>query len=168
EAEGETRDRLITGSERATPRPLLGRGLGLGARGTGSGPSTSDITLNPDGTVTAVTAVPDNGTGGLTVVAQIVAEVWGLPVDRVHVIHGDTDSVPVDVGSGGSAITNAAGHSAMAASQKVQEQLGPLAASALGVASADWVKNGWQGNGRFVGLEEFARENIGSNKPTHH
>src|SRR5581483_4447161 len=64
--------------------PHVGRGVAVGARGTGAGTASSDITLNPDGTITAITAVPDQGTGGLTVVGQVVAEVWGVPLDRVH------------------------------------------------------------------------------------
>jgi len=153
-----------------TPKPkYVGRGLGLGARGTGAGPSTSDITLNADGTITAVTAIPDNGTGGLTIVGQVVAEVWGIPIDRVHVVHGDTDSVPVDVGSGGSSITNSAGHSAMAASQQVQEQLVPLAADMLNASTAHYEHGTWVGpNGERVSLQEFAMEMIQSEEPLAH
>jgi CO/xanthine dehydrogenase Mo-binding subunit len=118
--------------------------------------------LNPDGTITAITAVPDQGTGGLTVVAQIVAEVWNVPVERVHVVHGDTDMLPVDVGSGGSSITNSAGHSAMAASQKVQEQLAPLAAQLLGAPAAEWRDGAWRAvassDGRAISVEELATE----------
>lgn len=153
------------------PTPLIGRGLGLGARGTGAGQSTSDITLNPDGAITAVSSVPDSGTSGHTVVAQVVAEVWGVPLDRVHVVHGDTDSVPVDVGSGGSSITNAAGHSAIATSRKVQEQLAPLAAAALGAGSAQWDQPpaGWRApDGKFIALEEFAREALKAEEPLAH
>jgi CO/xanthine dehydrogenase Mo-binding subunit len=147
----------------------IGRGVALGARGTGAGPSTSDITLNPDGTITAITAVPDNGTGGLTVVAQVVAEVWGVPIDRVQVVHGDTDSVPVDVGSGGSSITNSAGHSAIAASRQLQQQLAPMAAAMLGAESAEWDGDGWRSpDGRKVNVEEFALEMITSEQPLAH
>lgn len=154
---------------REPPTPLLGRGLGLGARGTGAGQSTSDITLNADGTITAISSVPDSGTSGHTVVAQLVAEVWGVPIEKVLVVHGDTDSVPIDVGSGGSSITNAAGHSALAASHQVQEQLAPLAASALGAASAAWDRNGWRTpDGKFIGLEEFAPEVLSGGEPLAH
>lgn len=141
--------------------PYVGRGIAVGARGTGAGMASSDITLHPDGTITAVTAVPDQGTGGLTVVAQIVAEVWNVPIDRVRVVHGGTDALPVDVGSGGSSITNSAGHAAIAASRKVQEQLAPLAAQLLGVPAAEWRDGAWRplgGDSRAVSVEELARE----------
>jgi CO/xanthine dehydrogenase Mo-binding subunit len=140
----------------------VGRGVAVGARGTGAGMATSDITLNPDGTITAITAVPDQGTGGLTVVAQVVAEVWNVPLERVHVVHGDTDMLPVDVGSGGSSITNSAGHAAMAASHKVQAQLAPLAAQLLGAPEAEWRDGVWRaigaGDGRAISVEELATE----------
>ncbi len=144
--------------------PGVGRGVAVGARGTGAGMATSDITLNPDGTITAITAVPDQGTAGLTVVAQVVAEVWNVPIDRVNVVHGDTDMLPVDVGSGGSSITNSAGHAAMDASQQVQEQLAPLAAQLLGVAEAEWRDGAWRAKGseggRAISVEELATEVI--------
>jgi CO/xanthine dehydrogenase Mo-binding subunit len=152
------------------PKPKwVGRGLGFGARGTGAGASTSDITLNADGTLEVICSVPDSGTSGHTVVAQVVAETWGIPLERVSVIHGDTDSVPADVGSGGSSITNSAGNVAVAASKSLQSQLAPLAASALGAASADFANGGWRGdNDRFMSLEDFAREVLKGGEPLAH
>jgi CO/xanthine dehydrogenase Mo-binding subunit len=148
----------------STKPARVGRGVAVGARGTGAGMSTSDITLNPDGTITAITAVPDQGTAGLTVVAQVVAEVWNVPLERVNVVHGDTDMLPVDVGSGGSSITNSAGHAAISASQQVQEQLAPLAAQLLGVAEAEWRDGAWRAKddrgGRAISVEELATEMI--------
>src|SRR5947199_7124716 len=63
----------------ASPPRLVGRGLGIAARNMGGGTGSSDITVNPDGTVTAVTSAPDVGTGTLTVVAAVVAESFGIP-----------------------------------------------------------------------------------------
>jgi CO/xanthine dehydrogenase Mo-binding subunit len=145
-------------------RPNVGRGVAVGARGTGAGMATSDITLNRDGTLTAITAIPDQGTSGHTVVGQIVAEVWNVPLERVNVVHGDTDMLPVDVGSGGSSITNSAGHAAIAASQQVQQQLAPLAAQMLGVAEAEWRDGAWRAvgrtEGRAISVEELATESL--------
>ncbi len=181
-------DRLPSGEESLAPRVLraaaeaigwwapkpanVGRGLAIGARGTGAGASTSDITVHPDGTITAVTAVPDNGTGALTVIAQVVAETWNVPIERVRVVHGDTDAVPIDVGSGGSSITNSAGHAAVAASEKVQEQLAPLAAAMLGVERAAWRAGSWRpatsDDGRAVSVDELATEMIKPGDPRAH
>ncbi|MEA2641429.1 MAG: hypothetical protein QOF51_2823, partial [Chloroflexota bacterium] len=139
----------------------IGRGLGLAARGTGAGRSSSDLTLNPDGTLTAVSSIPDSGTSGLTVIAQVLAEAWGVPIQRVHMVHGDTDSLPIDVGTGGSGITNSAGHAALTATERLKEQLTPLAAAMLGSDTTTWDGHGWRSpEGRFVTLEELAREMV--------
>jgi CO/xanthine dehydrogenase Mo-binding subunit len=160
-----------------TPGKRIGRGVSIVARQTGVGEGSSDVTVNPDGTVSVISAMPDNGTGGLTVVAQVVAETFGLPPERVHLVHGDTDALPVDVGSGASRMTNVAGHAAIDASELGQAQLAPLAARARGVAGAEWTRlgdgaarpGGWRGpDGRFISLEDLATEMIGPGDPLAH
>ncbi len=155
------------------PRPQgkgrIGRGISLVMRNTGVGEGSSSLTVNPDGTVTAVTAMPDNGTGGLTVVAQVAAEALSVPFDKVHLVWGDTDALPVDVGSGASRMTNVAGHAVLTAAERIKEQLAPLAATMLGAESATWVDGGWQSpDGRRVGLEELALEMIEAGDPRAH
>jgi carbon-monoxide dehydrogenase large subunit len=151
---------------------LIGRGLAIADRTQGAGEGSSAITVNPDGTVSALTAMPDNGTGGLTIVAAIVAETFGIPLDRVRLIHGNTDSLPIDVESGGSRITNTAGTNALAASAIVKEQLAPLAAQAMGVAQAEWVDGfpgGWSSaKGKFITLEDLATELVNEGDPAAH
>jgi CO/xanthine dehydrogenase Mo-binding subunit len=159
------------------PRPersgkLVGRGLAIADRNQGAGEGSSAITVNPDGTITALTAMPDNGTGGLTIVAAIVAETWGVPFERVRLVRGNTDSLPIDVESGGSRITNTAGTNALAASAEVQAQLAPLAAQALGVPEAHWASGypgGWSGgDGKFITLEDLATELVKEGEPAAH
>jgi CO/xanthine dehydrogenase Mo-binding subunit len=147
----------------------IGRGISLVMRNTGTGEGSSALTLNLDGTITAVTAMPDNGTGGLTVVAQVAAEAFGVPVEKVRLVWGDTDSLPVDVGSGASRMTNVAGHAVLTAAEKLKEQLAPLAATMLGSERAEWADGGWQSpDGRRVGLEELALEMIEAGDPRAH
>ncbi|MPZ13576.1 MAG: molybdopterin-dependent oxidoreductase, partial [Chloroflexi bacterium] len=141
--------------------PLVGRGIAIAGRNMGGGPGSSSVTVNPDGTITAVTAAPDVGTGTHTVVAAVVAESLGVPVERVRVVHGDTDTFPNDTEAGASRMTNAAGHAAIAACDQVKEQLAPLAQEALGVETVAWERGGWRGNdGRYLSLEELATELI--------
>src|SRR5439155_19487862 len=102
---------------------LVGRGIAIAERFMGGGVGCSDVTVNPDGTVTAISSAPDNGTGTLTVVAAVVAETWGIPIEQVNLVHGDTDALPIDTEAGASRMTNVAGHAALAASDKVKEQL---------------------------------------------
>lgn len=138
-------------------------------RHTGIGEATSDITVNPDGTITIVSAMPDNGTGALTVVVQIVAEEFGVPVERVRLVRGDTDALPVDVGSGASRVTNVAGHAAIAACDQVKEQLAPQAAAMLGAAEVTWDRDSWVApNGQRLSLEDLATEMIKPGDPAAH
>jgi CO/xanthine dehydrogenase Mo-binding subunit len=147
----------------------VGRGISLVMRNTGTGEGSSDLTVNPDGTITAISSMPDNGTGGLTVVAQVVAETFGVPFEKVRLVRGDTDALPVDVGSGASRMTNVAGHAVLTAAGKIKEQLAPLAAAMLGADSATWDDGGWQApDGRRVGLEELALEMVEAGDPRAH
>src|SRR5205814_1730004 len=54
--------------------PNVGRGIAIVGGRMGTGEGAGDVTLNPDGSLTLLTCLPDVGTGAPTVVAQIVAE----------------------------------------------------------------------------------------------
>ena len=161
-------------------RTLIGHGISIIDRTQGTGQASSALTVNPDGTITAVTAMPDNGTGGLTVVAAIAAETFGVPFERVRLVRGDTDTFEIDVESGASRMTNAAGHAVLAAAEEIKEQLAPLAASALGAEAVSWTPaqpqpggsvkpGGWSSSdGRFISLEDLASELINEGDPAAH
>ncbi len=149
--------------------PLVGRGISMIDRGTGPGEGSSDITVNPDGTATVLTAAPDNGSGALTTVVQVVAESFGVALDRVRLVRVSTDELPIDVGSGASRMTNVAGHAAIQACDKVKEQLGPLAQELLGAEGVEWKRNGWtSSDGRAISLEELATRAIKPGEPAAH
>ena len=67
-------------------------------------PTEAAVELKSDGTVRAVCATQDIGTGTYTVIAQLVSEETGIPLDRIEVVLGDTD-LPPGPFSGGSAAT---------------------------------------------------------------
>ncbi|MPZ14010.1 MAG: molybdopterin-dependent oxidoreductase [Chloroflexi bacterium] len=154
----------------AAPKPpRVGRGIAMAARRTGAGEGSSDVTVNPDGTITVISALPDNGPGGLTTVVQVVAEFFGVPINRLRLVHGNTDALPVDAASAGSRVTNVATRCVTSAGQQVIDQLTPLAATMLGSAGATWERPGWQApDGRFVSLEEVAAEMITPGDPRAH
>jgi len=170
-------DRTRAGSRERGDNKLVGQGVGMADRGHGAGQASSSIRVNPDGSITATTSLPENGTGGLTVVAAIVAESFGVPLDRVRIVHSDTDEFPIDVEAGGSKTTNSSGTAALTASDQVKEQLAPLAARALGSEQVDWraaqwsedgalSPGGWQSeDGRFISLESLATELIRDDEP---
>ncbi|HYS68540.1 MAG TPA: xanthine dehydrogenase family protein molybdopterin-binding subunit [Paraburkholderia sp.] len=62
------------------------------------------VDLRADGTARVVCGTQDIGTGTYTILAQLVAEETGLPLDRIEVALGDTRLPPGPI-SGGSAAT---------------------------------------------------------------
>ncbi len=164
----------LTAAEKAinwsAPRPrYVGRGFSIAERGIGFGEGASDLTLNPDGTVTIATAVPDQGSGTLTLITQIVAEELGLDLDRVHLVRVTTDELPIDIGAAADRMTNVAGHAAIVGSRTLRDQLTPLAAAMLGGGGAEWTGDGWRNQeGRHVTLEELALEMVPAGHPAAH
>lgn len=65
--------------------PNVGRGLALIEFSTSPGVYSGITTLRPDGNVTFQTPIVENGAGAITVFRQIVAEEFGIPVERVSV-----------------------------------------------------------------------------------
>ena len=170
-------DRTLADSRERGGSRLVGHGVGMADRGHGAGRASSSIRVNPDGSITATTSLPENGTGGLTVVAAIVAESFGVPLDSVRIVHSDTDEFPIDVEAGGSKTTNSSGTAALTACEQVKEQLAPFAARALGSEPVKWCPGqlnedgvlspgGWRSaDGRFISLESLAAELIREDEP---
>lgn len=113
------------------PSPSYGRGVAFYERAAAAGKSGAAITVGEDGRVRVDIGVPDVGPGTATIVQQIVAETLGLPLDRVSVSAGDTDSAPYDAGVGGSKSTNSVGHAAHRAALEARGRLRDLAAQQL-------------------------------------
>jgi len=86
----------------------LGAGVGLYESG--------EIRVNPTGSVTVFTGSHSHGQGHETTFAQVVAQHFGIGVDDVEVVHGDTGRVEFGLGTygsrslavGGSALVKAA------------------------------------------------------------
>ncbi|MGH2601349.1 MAG: xanthine dehydrogenase family protein molybdopterin-binding subunit, partial [Dehalococcoidia bacterium] len=111
--------------------PHVGRGVAIGERGTGGGEGTSDITLNPDGSVLVGTPIFDQGTGQHTTLVQVVGEELGIPAERITVQVWDTDVIPSDAGLAGSHGTLINTSAAYEAAQEVKRGLVDLAAREL-------------------------------------
>jgi CO/xanthine dehydrogenase Mo-binding subunit len=71
------------------------------------------------------------GQGVETVLAQIGADALGLPYEAVTVSHGDTDVVPMGMGSFGSRATSLGGAAVMQAAEAVRGRILELAAEQL-------------------------------------
>jgi CO/xanthine dehydrogenase Mo-binding subunit len=76
--------------------PFVRRGVGIGAMMYGIGntgvqnPSTAQIELNPDGTISLFTGAADLGQGSSTVLAQIAAEALSVGPEEVKLTVADT------------------------------------------------------------------------------
>ncbi len=127
------------------------RGLGVsihtwGGRGHGS---NCDVTVHSDGTVEARIGSQDIGTGTRTVVAQVLAETFGIGMDAVRVAMGD-NRYPQSGPSGGSSTVGGVSASTRRAAQDALRQVLTLVAPDLDAEPEDLVAFG----GRvFVGGE---------------
>lgn len=78
-----------------------GMGLGICSWGGAGHASSCRTSIHPDGSVDVELGSQDLGTGTRTIIAQVVAETLGLPIDGVKVKLGDNNYPPSN-GSGGS------------------------------------------------------------------
>ena len=125
-----------------------GWGMGCEMHGSSAYPGIKEqgnatVKLNEDGTAILLTGTAGLGTGAHTVLAQIVAEELGLTFESVSVMHGDTDTVPWDIGAFASHTTYMGGRAAQMAAAGVKQQLLAGAADQLDVpASALAIRHG--------------------------
>lgn len=91
------------------------------------------VYMDPGGFVTVFASSTPQGQGHETILSQVCAEELGIPMNRVRVIHGDTEKVPHGMGTWGSrtaVITTGAVH---LATRKLRNKINAIAAHALGV-----------------------------------
>ncbi|MDQ1229538.1 xanthine dehydrogenase family protein molybdopterin-binding subunit [Sphingomonas sp. SORGH_AS_0879] len=145
---------------------LIGMGVAAACRSNQLQQSAAKVELHPDGSATVSSAMTDIGTGSYTIMAQIAAEILGLPVEKVTMALGDTNDPPA-AGSGGSWGAASAGSAVYLAAERVREKL----AKAMGVKAEDLtLKDGMAiGDNRSVPLTELVGEDglsaIGEIKP---
>ena len=108
----------------------LGAGVGLYESG--------EIRVNPTGNVTVFTGSHSHGQGHETTFAQIVADRFGIDMDDVEVVHGDTGRVEFGLGTYGSRSLAVGGSALMGAADKLISKGKRIAAHML-EAQADAV-----------------------------
>ena len=85
--------------------------------------------------VTVMTGASEIGQGSETVIAQLVCEELGLPLDAVRIVNNDTEITPWDVGVHASRTTFIAGNSAIGAARKAKAKIFAAAEKVTGVAA---------------------------------
>ena len=147
-------DAAVEEIAKSPPPPVPGwkRGVGYagmfhvggGARIYRSDGCGAIVKLDDFGKVTLITGASEIGQGSETVLAMIVAETLGVPLERVDVVNSDTSVRPWDVGTHASRTTFVAGNAARLAADKVRAQLLEMAAAQFGEpAGALGVQGGW-------------------------
>ncbi|MCK1716087.1 MULTISPECIES: xanthine dehydrogenase family protein molybdopterin-binding subunit [unclassified Bradyrhizobium] len=101
------------------------------------GEETANVRLDPNGEVTVLIGTQSSGQGHQTAYAQIVAEQFGLPPERVHVRQGDTAEIATGLGTGGSASIPSGGVSVERATRELGQKLKEIAAQALEAGAGD-------------------------------
>jgi len=130
-----------------------GRGLGLACSHYVSGSAKPvhwsgephaviNLKLDFDGGITILTGASDIGQGSSTLLAQVVAEVTALPMERIRVVATDSALTPKDNGSYSSRVSFMVGNAALNAAQELKRVLVAAAARKLEVNVEDIEWNG--------------------------
>ena len=124
---------------------LVGLGLSMYVEVCGLGPSSSlptggwehgQVTVERDGRITATTGASPHGQGNETTFAQMLADQFGIPIDHITILHGDTGTVKQGIGTFGSRSQAVAGTALHLAGGKVKQKMAQFAAALL-EANAD-------------------------------
>jgi carbon-monoxide dehydrogenase large subunit len=125
---------------------LMGIGLssyieicGFGPKGTAPVGlyESARVRVEQSGTVMVYTGSSPHGQGEETTFAQIVADEFGIPIESVLVMHGDTDSTPEGRGTYGSRTTAVGGTAVFNAVQRLKEKMKQIAAHMLEASASD-------------------------------
>lgn len=116
----------------------IGRGLAVGTKyGMPGGVSVGSVKVHEDGSLEVRHSADDFGQGSNTVMAQIAAEVFGISVDRVKVVCGDTDRVPFSTGTIAQGSTYNIGNGVRLAAEDAKRQVLAKAAEKMEVLPDD-------------------------------
>jgi carbon-monoxide dehydrogenase large subunit len=144
----------------------VGLGIANGVKGTGRGPfETAIVRVGRSGRVSVYTGAAPMGQSTKTMLAQIVADQFGVAPARVNAITGDTAYVSMGHGGFASRQTVTAGSSSHIAAKAVREKALKVASDLLGVAVDTLsLQDGRviaRGTNLSIGLGDLAREATG-------
>lgn len=127
----------------------------------------ASIKMNDDGSFNLLVGATDLGTGSDTVLAQMAAEVLGVPVEDMICYSSDTDFTPFDKGAYASSTTYISGTAAVNAAKIVAERVRVRAAMMLKLDKHDDIKlenrQAIAPDGRSVSMAEIALDSLHKN-----
>jgi carbon-monoxide dehydrogenase large subunit len=128
---------------------LVGLGLAMYVEVCGVGPSFtmpgtggwehSQVTVERDGRITATTGASPHGQGNETTFGQMLADQFGVPIEHVTILHGDTGVVKQGIGTFGSRSQAVGGAALHMAGSKVKTKMAKFAAAMLEAHEEDLV-----------------------------
>ncbi len=101
------------------------------------GYETVEITMDPSGAIEARIGASPHGQGLATGLSQIIADETGVEIDKITIVHGDTDRTPYGWGTFASRSIMIAGGAAKLAAAKLADQIRGLAAHLLQADSTE-------------------------------
>jgi CO/xanthine dehydrogenase Mo-binding subunit len=113
-----------------------GVGVALGWWPGGLEPAAASCRLDADGRLTIITGAVDMS-GTETTFQAIAADAFGMPLDDVRVVAGDTSQTAYSGLSGGSKVTYTVGRAVQRAAEQARERLLEVAAAELEIAPED-------------------------------
>jgi putative selenate reductase molybdopterin-binding subunit len=127
----------------------------------------ASIKMNDDGSFNLLVGATDLGTGSDTVLAQMAAEVLGVPIEDMICYSSDTDFTPFDKGAYASSTTYISGTAAVNAAKIVAERVRVRAAMILGLDKHEDIKlenrQAIAPDGRSVSMTEIALDSLHKN-----
>ena len=127
---------------------LVGLGLAMYVEVCGIGPSSalptggwehSQVTIERDGRISATTGASPHGQGNETTFAQMLADQFGVPLEHITILHGDTGVVKQGIGTFGSRSQAVGGTALHIAGAKVKSKMAKFAAALLEAHEDDLV-----------------------------
>ncbi|WP_288657912.1 MULTISPECIES: xanthine dehydrogenase family protein molybdopterin-binding subunit [Pseudomonas] len=103
-------------------KQLVGWGMATGVWEAMQNPASAKAVINIDGSLVVSSATADIGTGTYTVMSQIAAELFGLPLEKVTFRLGDS-TLPKAPLEGGSFTVSSVGSAVKQACETLQQQL---------------------------------------------
>jgi carbon-monoxide dehydrogenase large subunit len=114
-------------------------GLGPSSSLPTGGWEHSQVTIERDGRITATTGASPHGQGNETTFAQMLADQFGVPMEHVRILHGDTGVVKQGIGTFGSRSQAVGGTALHLAGAKVKTKMAKFAAALLEAHEDDLV-----------------------------
>ncbi|GAC1385259.1 MAG: molybdopterin-dependent oxidoreductase [Ktedonobacteraceae bacterium] len=133
-------------AQKRTDGKLLGIGISSYVESCGLGPKASApfgffesarVRVELSGTVMVYTGTSPHGQGEETTFAQLVGDEFGIPIENIMILHGDTDSTPEGRGTYGSRTTTVGGPAIFNAVQRLKEKMKQIAAHLLEASASD-------------------------------